>query len=109
MEDAARLVANFSLVAIVTILPALFLWNIFKEKRRPLREAVSKTAEIMSRLVVWVVLVLALVYAVTQHIERWGILRILLFFLGAPSAAVLGAGGTLLLRKYRRSKPTPQP
>ena len=109
MEDIARLVGELSLVATVSVLTALFLRNVSKDKRRPLREAVSKTAEIMSRLVVWVVFILALVYGVTQQIERWGIPGMLLGILGAPSAAVIAIGGALLLRKYRRSKPTPQP
>ena len=109
MEDIVGLVGELSLLATVSVLTALFLRNILKHKRRPLREAVSKTAEILSRLVVWVVFILTLVYGVTQQIERWGIPGMLLGILGAPSAAVIAIGGALLLRKYRRSKPTPQP
>ena len=109
MEDIVGLVGELSLLATVSVLTALFLWNVSKDKRRPLREAVSKTAEIMSRVIVWVVFVLAVLHGVTQQIERWGTPGMLLGILGAPSAAVIAIGGALLLQKRRRSKPTPQP
>ena len=109
MEDIARLVGELSLVATVSVLTALFLRNVSKDKRRPLREAVSKTAEIMSRVVVWVVFVLALFYGVTEQIERRGTAGMLLWILGVPVAAGIAGSGALLLWKRRRGKSTPQP
>ena len=97
------------MIASATVAPALFVWNAFRDKRRPMREAVKKTPEIVSRLVVWAVLVLTLVCWVTARIEQGRLGGLLLWTLAVPVAGTLALGLGLLLWKRSHDKPTSQP
>ena len=106
MDQISELIAGVALIATLVLVPALILKNLFTPERRPLREAVNKTAEIVSRIVVWSALVLTLFYGIATRLERSGIFWHAPFDTGARRCWLSGWASPTFWYRRCRSKAT---
>ena len=104
MESINSLLALFALTATLSLVPVLYVYNVVRDRPRPLRSAVKRTQEMVAQWAVWLVVALGILYGLVVLIDRWGLLLVMATIFGLP--AVFGVVALVIMGWRKRFRPS---